>query len=523
MKQVQLTLGLQALLTFKEMKNQHYTALGEFVDNSIQSYLDNKDDLKTIPNYKPSIHIDATSDEIVIEDNCAGISEENAVRAFDIGNPNSLGGIGTFGMGMKVSACWYSDTWKVETKAFNEDVAKTYDVDIQKIVKSGEVNIGPETQSAKNVTPYTRITLLKPHRYPRTSEVTNVRKYLEDMYRWFINDEEIDIFYNGQKLKYKVPPVKELSEFPHEKDKKVIKWATEIPKLDLGDGYSARGFAYLRDRKANPQRGFGIFWQGKLIQGNWHNKWMPSAHDYENKVDKEKYGIYATENSAINQRLEGWIHLSKNFRTSFTKDQVMWGGKEEVLIEKLYKYLKSAKIYESDDTKEYNFIDQAKRGSWRWSPEEDPISTDGDDFPGEIKEPITIPPIGDPEPDPDPIEDPKKFPSAEGQNITMRYDGTLWDVTITKVANEINQFVKKTDGPTGERHEDKRRFEIQVNVAHPFVYKFFTASGIENSTEGIVKLAVAIVIAGICSDESTKNSNAFFRHLDAILKAEGFI
>ena len=145
---------------------------------------------------------------------------------------------------------------------------------------------------------------------------------------------------------------------------------------------------------------------------------MPSAQNYENKVDKDKYGIYATENSAINQRLEGWIHLSKNFRTSFTKDQVMWGGKEEILIEKLYKYLKSAKIYESDDTKEYNFIDQAKRGSWLWSPEEDPISTDGDDFPGKIKEPIAIPPIEDPERDPDPIEDSKKFPSAEGQNIT---------------------------------------------------------------------------------------------------------
>ena len=97
---------------------------------------------------------------------------------------------------MKVSACWYSDNWKVETKAFNENVAKTYEVDIQKIVKSGEVKIGPKTEDAKGATPFTRITLIKPHRYPRTSEVTNVRKYLEDMYRWFINDNEIDIFYN---------------------------------------------------------------------------------------------------------------------------------------------------------------------------------------------------------------------------------------------------------------------------------------------------------------------------------------
>jgi len=527
MKQIELTLGLQALLTFKEMKNQHYHALGEFVDNSIQSYLDNKEDLtKSILNYKPSVYIDVTSDEIVIEDNCAGISEKNAVRAFDIGNPNNLGGIGTFGMGMKVSACWYSDNWKVETKALNEDKAKTYEVDIQKIVKSGEVRIGPKTESAKGATPFTRITLLNPHRYPRTSEVTNVRKYLEDMYRWFINDEEIDIFYNGDKLKYKVPPVKEISEFPHKKGKKVIKWATEIPKLDLGNGFSARGFAYLRDKKANPQRGFGIFWQGKLIEGNWHSKWMPSITDYEKKEDQKKYAIYTGENSAINQRLEGWIHISKNFRTTFTKDQVIWDGKEEVLIKKLKEYLQKAKIYDSDDEKEYDFIKQAKKGLWSWTPEEDPIEPDGTVFEpdpevgGGI---IDIPPQPEPEPEPDTPDIPEKFPSADGENLQMRYDGTLWDITITKVSNNVNQFVKKTDGPTGERHEQNRRFEIQVNVAHPFVYQFFTSSGLQSTTEGIIKLAVAIVIAGICSDESTKNSNAFFRHLDQILKAEGFI
>ena len=34
--EIDITLGPQALLTFKEMKNQHYSALGEFVDNSIQ-------------------------------------------------------------------------------------------------------------------------------------------------------------------------------------------------------------------------------------------------------------------------------------------------------------------------------------------------------------------------------------------------------------------------------------------------------------------------------------------------------
>ena len=523
MKQIELTLGLQALLTFKEMKNQHYHALGEFVDNSIQSYLDNKEKLiESIPNYKPSVHIDVTSDEIVIEDNCAGISEENAVRAFDIGNPNTLGGIGTFGMGMKVSACWYSDNWKVETKALNEDKAKTYKVDLQKIVKSGEVKIGPIIESAKGATPYTRVTLIKPHRYPRTIEVNSLKKYLQDMYRWFINDDEIDIFYNGSKLKFEVPPVKELSEFPHKEGKKIIRWATEIPKLDLGDGYSVRGFAYLREKKASPQRGFGIFWKNKLIDGNWHSPWMPSTDDYVNKEDKARYGIYMGENSAVNQRLEGWIHISSKFRTTFTKDQVIWDGKEEVLIEKLKEYLQNAKIYQSDDDKDYDFINQAKKGKWLWSSDEELTGIDDtvfqpDETDGGI---IDIPP--QPEEDTDVPDVPEEFPSADGENLQMRYDGTLWDITITKVSNNVNQFVKKTDGPTGERHEQDRRFEIQVNVAHPFVYKFFTASGLQQTTEGIIKLAVAIVIAGICSDESTKNSNAFFRHLDKILKSEGF-
>tara|TARA_B110000879_G_C11165956_1_gene511253 strand:- start:85 stop:1686 length:1602 start_codon:yes stop_codon:yes gene_type:complete len=522
--EIDITLGPQALLTFKEMKNQHYSALGEFVDNSIQSYLDNKEALKqAIPNYKPLIHIEVSSDLIRIEDNCAGISEENAMRAFDIGNPNKLGGIGTFGMGMKVSACWYSDTWKVETKALDEDIAKTYSVDIQKIVKTGLFNIGPKTKSAKKATPYTYITISKPHRYPRTNEVTMVRKYLADMYRWFIEDNEIDIFYNGKKLKYEVPPVKLLSEYPHEINKEEIQWASVIPKLDLGDGYWAQGFAFLRKVKANPQRGFGIFWKNKLIEGNWHDKWMPSASEYETKSDKDKYGIYMGENSAINQRLEGWLHISPKFRTAYTKNQVMWAGKEEVLKAELKKYLHQATIYHGDENAKYDFINQAKNGRWQWDPETDPIGGGGPVFPNPPgtggNEPIDIHPLP-PEvktPEPEPI-----IPSTNTEKLTVRYEGTEWDIFINRVSNNVNRFVTKTDGPDGKKHGEKRSFAIEVNVAHEFAYKYFTNSGLDIQVEGITKLAVAMVIAQICSEESTKSSNSFFRHLNEILRSPYF-
>ena len=44
-------------------------------------------------------------------------------------------------MGMKVSACWFSDTWSVETKHFKEDLIKTYAVDVNKVA-AGKMNIG---------------------------------------------------------------------------------------------------------------------------------------------------------------------------------------------------------------------------------------------------------------------------------------------------------------------------------------------------------------------------------------------
>jgi len=523
MKQIDFKMGLQALLTFKDMKNQHYTALGEFVDNSIQSYFDNKKLLKkTIPNYKPTIHIEVTKEEIRIQDNCAGISEENAERAFDIGSPNKGLGIGTFGMGMKVSACWYSDKWKVETKALDEDIAKTYTVDIQKIVSTGVVNIGPKIRSAKKTTPFTHVILSSLHRYPRTNEVTMLRRYLEDMYRWFIEDGEIDIYYNGTKLNFEVPLVKEISQWPHEKDKKEIRWATQIPKLDLGDGLYAQGFAYLRDKKANPQRGFGIFWKDKLIEGNWHDKWMPSNGDYDNKEDQDKYGIYMGENSAINQRLEGWLHISPDFKTTYTKDQVIWNNKDEVLKEELKKYLQRATIFQSDDNKSYDFINQAKKGKWLFDPTEPRPPTNGRVFPTPTpgSGPITIPPI--PEPDPTTPESQPFPPSKDTEQLTLRYDGTIWDIFVNKVSNDINRFVEKTNGPDGEKHGVNRSFAIQVNVTHEFVYKYFTNTGIEAQEEGIVKLAVAIVIAQICCEESTKSSNSFFIHLNEILRSTYF-
>ena len=50
-----------------------------------------------------------------------------------------------------------------------------------------------------------------------------------------INDDQIDIFYNGDQLAFDPPNIKEM---PSESDPdgESYEWVTEIPELDLGDG-----------------------------------------------------------------------------------------------------------------------------------------------------------------------------------------------------------------------------------------------------------------------------------------------
>ena len=50
-------LGLNILRTFKTQQNRHHFAIGEFIDNSVQSYMDNKEALNQIPGFKPTIKI----------------------------------------------------------------------------------------------------------------------------------------------------------------------------------------------------------------------------------------------------------------------------------------------------------------------------------------------------------------------------------------------------------------------------------------------------------------------------------
>ena len=364
MANIKLHSDIGVIRTFKVIENKHHFAIGEFVDNSIQSFIDYEDQLRSkYQNYKPIIELFVNEHEIEIKDNCSGISDKDAQRAFSIAspNPNQIG-IGTFGMGMKVSACWYTNTWSVQTKHINEDRVKKYTVDVENILKTNNLDIGPEVQENQGRS-FTRVILKNPFKdkRPRSAQVAEIKYYLADMYRFFLETRMVEMYYNDEEIIYNPPAVKIM---PYVKGDKLnnITWRTKIPRLDLGDGFWAEGEAYLREKgNTKKQRGFGVFWKRRLVTGSVLDPWMPNVDNFDNKEDREKYGIYAGANQAINQRLEGYLKISPEFEVPSTKNGVLWEGRDLKLMEELKKYLLSCPASSDQSGANYNFIEQKER------------------------------------------------------------------------------------------------------------------------------------------------------------------
>ena len=84
---VSIALQPSVYSTFRALNNTVSFALGEYVDNAVQSYLDNKDALVALdPNYRLEIRINVDWEKrsITITDNAAGINTKNYKKALKL-------------------------------------------------------------------------------------------------------------------------------------------------------------------------------------------------------------------------------------------------------------------------------------------------------------------------------------------------------------------------------------------------------------------------------------------------------
>ena len=125
-----LTLSGGILKNFQRINYDPWHAVAEWVDNSIQSFLNNEKELKKInKDYVLEIDIAYSSKNktLTITDNAAGFTKSDLDYAFAMAEADQKLSIGLseYNVGMKAAAIWMCDEWTIKTKHFKESVERT--------------------------------------------------------------------------------------------------------------------------------------------------------------------------------------------------------------------------------------------------------------------------------------------------------------------------------------------------------------------------------------------------------------
>ena len=321
---MEVVIGPEIVRSYKRLSYTPWHALAEFVDNSTQSFLDNRGDLESRGAWGgPPLKIDITynrsgSGSIKISDNAMGMSEEELMSALHIGRiPLDPTGRSEFGMGLKTAACWFGDSWSVRTKKLDEKIGHVIEFNVNDVAND-QRTLPHRTFEEPESEHYTIVQIDNLNRQMTDQEIAEVRRYLASLYRVDIRDNLLTLTINGRPLEWRSPTASGNVHIEYG-----IECSREFPTFKLNDKDVSGRIAVL-ERGGRQNAGFTIIRRGRVIVG-YPNPWKP----------REIFGQYQGSNDLVNQRLVGEIHLD-DFHVSHTKDGILWGtGEEEELGERL--------------------------------------------------------------------------------------------------------------------------------------------------------------------------------------------
>ena len=414
-KEVPINPGVKIYGVLRNLKYEPWFAFGEFIDNSIQSFLDHEIILKlNKPDYKLKIEINFEEGCTTISDNAAGIiaepeyeienkdysnknfipksfddkvsaiknkifnnvdlkytdntpltREERWHHAFKLAEQKEEGGLNRFGMGMKTASLWLCGNWTVRTKAIGDNVIREVVWDFDNITSKEKESLIPIEVPTKDYNDsFTHITLRKPtdNMPDHHNTIKRTKDFLKSIYRNYLKrtDIEISVLHLGKKeiLKYEDT---EILYAPYYKDLNgdKIKWHQEI---DLDLGYK-QVFINGKYKQVN-QRMYGFIG----LMSKMSNAKAGFSFFFNNRViqgagDKKfipKFMGSAHSNSHERGRIFGEIHL-EGFELTHTKDGFVgnedfdetfeWGIKEEITLPNS-RFMDQAKHFKKSDTPE---------------------------------------------------------------------------------------------------------------------------------------------------------------------------
>jgi hypothetical protein len=503
-RRVNIRPGVGILSVLRHLNYKPWFAIAEFVDNSLQSYLQNRDELRRLHGdafqLKVEIEIDRADEMCIkIRDNAAGIAKREYARAFRPAElPPDTAGLAEFGMGMKSAACWFAPRWKVRTSALGECIERTISFDIATIVRDDIEELDVMESAADCNSHFTEITLLDPYNKLQTRTSSKIKEHLASIYRIFLREGMLDLWFEGEKLKYDISPVMVQ---PHYKtpNGEPRKWYREFD-FDFGKGLRAHGFAALRQTASTATAGFALFRRNRLIEGSWDEPYRPEH-------------IFGSGNTYRKQRLFGEIHLD-GFEVSHTKDGFRWEDHEQPFLELLREELETEAIPLLSQAE--GFRARAVQPSPELRIEAEKANarvaeTIEKEAPPVLETQSTLPPVLDPPP-----QSISPDPAGSTRVIELAHRGVQWRIRIElSIDPGVEDWLTLTDRPSAGTAP--REIVVRMSLAHPFMQRFCRPESAE--IEALERVAAALALAEITArDAGVPQYGTIRRNVNQLLK-----
>ena len=288
----QLILGLDVIRSYKRLSYTVWHAMAEFIDNSTQSYFNNRSELDASfeasgTRLEVSLAYDRDDGLLRISDNSMGMSYKEIVYGLRVGaRPTISSGRSQFGMGMKTAACWIGNQWTVRRSVLVRTVEHTIEVDVERVADG--INDLPYTsKDGKHPDDhYTVIEIREHNREFRGRTIGKIRDFLRSMYREDLRNGVLTLLWNGEELKWD----DSIDQFL--KARNGVAYRKEFHFQVSGK--EVTGWVGILDRGSRARAGFSILHAGRVVKG-WPDSWRPEAI----------YGQFQGSNDLINQRLIG--------------------------------------------------------------------------------------------------------------------------------------------------------------------------------------------------------------------------
>ena len=313
-----LNIGSLTLHRYADLDYDEWYAMSEFVDNSLHSFMNSKNELSKIGINQCEVRISildkGEGEEINIHDNAGGIHPDDFERLLSLGvlKEKCETQLSEFGMGMKTASIWFGKLIEIETKHYLEEKCYKITIDIEKLGTDNEVKI-EEVIPSSNKQCYTKIKVSKLNR-KLSRKKNKIKESLASIYRKFIESGDVLIKFEDDELK---PFSIELREST---DGSPIRKDFEIK---LKNGRTAKGWIGIMVKGKTVISGFSVYRNNRLIQGYPENSWRPA----------EVFNKEGGSNTTKNQRLIGELDMTM-FNVAHTKNKINFIDDEETEFRK---------------------------------------------------------------------------------------------------------------------------------------------------------------------------------------------